>query len=66
MFFILICCSLTSLKSSVAKQIFWFYFSENLFKIDENRIYALEAEEKRLNEEIARREKERESEPVSK
>ncbi|KAJ6662189.1 hypothetical protein lerEdw1_012655 [Lerista edwardsae] len=36
---------------------------KDLFKIDENRINAQEAEEKRLNEEIARREKERESEP---
>ncbi|XP_066481774.1 kinetochore protein NDC80 homolog [Tiliqua scincoides] len=36
---------------------------KDLFNIDEKRIYAQEAEEKRLNEEIARREKERESEP---
>ncbi|XP_061452314.1 kinetochore protein NDC80 homolog [Rhineura floridana] len=36
---------------------------KDLFKINENHLEALGAEEKRLNEEIARREKERESEP---
>ncbi|XP_063155214.1 kinetochore protein NDC80 homolog [Candoia aspera] len=35
----------------------------DLFKVHENRLGVLEEEEKRLNEEIARREKERESEP---
>ncbi|XP_007433049.1 kinetochore protein NDC80 homolog [Python bivittatus] len=35
----------------------------DLFKVHENRLEVLEEEEKRLNEEIARREKERESEP---
>ncbi|XP_053169449.1 kinetochore protein NDC80 homolog [Hemicordylus capensis] len=36
---------------------------KDLFKIDENHIEALQAEEKSLNEKIARHEKERESEP---
>uniref|UniRef100_A0A8D2IK94 Kinetochore protein NDC80 n=1 Tax=Varanus komodoensis TaxID=61221 RepID=A0A8D2IK94_VARKO len=36
---------------------------KDLFNTHENRIEALEMEERRLNEEIARREKERESEP---
>uniref|UniRef100_A0A8D0E240 Kinetochore protein NDC80 n=1 Tax=Salvator merianae TaxID=96440 RepID=A0A8D0E240_SALMN len=36
---------------------------KELFKTSENHLEALEAEEKRLNEEVARREKERESEP---
>lgn len=37
-----------------------------MFNADEFQVEALEAENKRLNEEIARLEKERESEPVSK
>ncbi|XP_042299037.1 kinetochore protein NDC80 homolog [Sceloporus undulatus] len=36
---------------------------KDLFKIHENHVEALETEEERLNKEIARREKERESEP---
>lgn len=40
--------------------------AEDLFNIDEFQIEGLAAENKRLHEEIARLEKERESEPVSK
>jgi len=39
---------------------------EDLFNIDEFQIEALAADNKRLHEEIARLEKEKESEPVSK
>lgn len=46
--------------------LFWFSFlSEDLFQVAENRVETLEAEEKSLNELIAKREKERENEPVS-
>lgn len=45
---------------------FFLFLSEDLFKINEHHLEAFEAELKKLNEEIAKREKERESEPVCK
>ncbi|KAL8182272.1 UNVERIFIED_CONTAM: kinetochore-associated Ndc80 complex subunit ndc80 [Gekko kuhli] len=41
----------------------WIIYSEDLFQVTENRVETLEAEEKSLNELIAKREKERENEP---
>lgn len=41
------------------------FLSGNLFQVHEKHLTVLEEKEKKLKEEIAKREKERESEPVS-
>ena len=50
----------------VTTPILLFFPPEDLFNIDEFQIEGLAADNKRLHEEIARLEKEKESEPVSK
>lgn len=41
------------------------FFPEDLYKVDASKLDSLEAENKALNEQIARLEQEREKEPVS-
>ena len=46
-------------------EVFGLFFPEDLYKVDTSKLESLAAENKALNEQIARLEEEREKEPVS-